>query len=157
MKSRRRIRNAPIAGRATFPDLYFLKRIDNSRLRREISRQGRLKCFSWLALSLVVFVCGLLFAWQHFLGVRYGYQIEELKARRAALDLVNHQLHLEQASLADPQRIDTLARRRLGLGVPGPQQVIPVGAGREASGNGSEVARNLQAYVPAMEEARRRQ
>jgi hypothetical protein len=34
---------------------------------------------------------------------------------------------LEHAALADPQRIDALAKKRLGLALPQPQQVILLG------------------------------
>jgi cell division protein FtsL len=127
--ARRRPRHAPAAGRASFPQIYFLKHIDNSRLRREVDSEKRRECFSLLGLGILVFLSVLLFAGQHFQCVRNGYQIEQLKAERAALEEWNHQLRLEQASLADPQRIDTLARGELGLVSPRPQQVIQVGAG----------------------------
>ena len=123
-RTRRRRRNAPAAGRATFPEFYFVKHIDNSRLVREIDVERRRECFSLLGLGVLVFLFVLLFAWQHFQCVRYGYQIEQFKAERTNLEEQNHQLRLEQAALADPQRIDTLARTQLGMVSPGPQQVI---------------------------------
>jgi cell division protein FtsL len=106
-----------------------MKQIDNSRLRREVDPERRRECFSLLGLGILVFLSGLLFAGQHFQCVRNGYQIEQLKTERAAMEEWNHQLRLEQASLADPQRIDTLARRELGLVSPHPRQVIQVGGG----------------------------
>jgi cell division protein FtsL len=83
----------------------------------------------------------LLLASQHFQGVRYGYQIEQLKAERTALEEWNRQLRLEQASLADPQRIDTLARRKLGLTPPKPEQVVPMGGETKAPAESPEFAR----------------
>jgi cell division protein FtsL len=85
----------------------------------------------------------MLFAWQHFQCLRYGYQIEELKKQRTTLQECNHRLQLEEAALANPQRIDTLARTELGLASPEPRQVIPVG-GLEPSPAESpaELARN---------------
>jgi cell division protein FtsL len=144
-KPRRRPRNAPAAGRAHFPEFYFVKRIDNSRLVREVDVERRRECFGLLGLGVLVFLFMLLFAWQHFQCVRNGYQIEQLKAERAAGEEWNHQLRLEQASLADPQRIDTLARTQLGMVSPQPQQIIRVG-GPEPAGafSGSpELARNF--------------
>ena len=146
-RPRRRPRNQPAAGRASFPEIYFIKYIDNSRLRREVDLEKRRECFSLLGLGILVFLFGLLFAWQHFQCVRNGYQIEQLKSERTALEEWNHQLRLEQASLADPQRIDTLARQELGLVSPGPQQVIQVG-GPEATPQqpeSPELARNFSA------------
>src|SRR5208337_1618041 len=126
-KTRRRPRNVPAAGRANFPEFYFVKHIDNSRLVREVDVERRRECFSLLGLGVLVFLFVLLFAWQHFQCVRYGYQIEQFKAERATLEEQNHQLRLVQAALADPQRIDTLARTQLGMVSPSPQQVIRMG------------------------------
>ena len=94
--------------------------------------ERRRECFSLLGLGVLVFLFVLLFSWQHFQCVRDGYRIEQLKAQRAALEEWNHQLRLEQAALADPQRIDTLARKDLGMVSPSPQQVIQCGRGGRA-------------------------
>jgi cell division protein FtsL len=95
-------------------------------------------------LGLLVFLFIFLFAGQHFQCVRYGYQVEQLKTERAALEEWNHQLRLEQASLADPERIDTLARNKLGMVSPSPQQVIRLGEPEPAavSPDSLELARN---------------
>ena len=50
-KTRRRPRNAPAAGRASFPEFYFVKQIDNSRLVREIDVERRRECFSLLGIG----------------------------------------------------------------------------------------------------------
>ncbi|MBI1941041.1 MAG: cell division protein FtsL [Acidobacteria bacterium] len=129
-RPRRRSRTQPAAGRARVTDFYFVKHIDNSRLCREVDREKRRECFCLLGLGVLVFLFGLVIAWQHFQCVRYGYQIEGFKAQRAAMEEWNHQLRLEQASLADPQRIDTLARKKLGLAPPNPEQVIRMDGAR---------------------------
>ena len=67
--------------------------------------------------------------------------IEQLKAQKATIEDWNHQLRLERASLADPQRIDRLAQKELGLAVPSPHQVIRVGPASEPEG--SVLARNM--------------
>ena len=143
-RTRRRPRKGPAAGRATFPGFYFVKHIDNSRLVRDVDAERRRECFSLLGLGLLVFLFIFLFAGQHFQCVRYGYQVEQLKTERAALEEWNHQLRLEQASLADPERIDTLARNKLGMVSPSPQQVIRLGEPEPAavSPDSLELARN---------------
>ncbi len=145
--TRRRPRNVPAAGRANFPEFYFVKHIDNSRLVREVDVERRRECFSLLGLGILVFLFVLLFAWQHFQCVRYGYQIEQLKAASATLEEQNHQLRLEQAALADPERIDTLARTRLGMVSPSAQQIIQVGESETAAAalESPELARNFSA------------
>ena len=144
-RTRRRPRNAPAAGRATFPEFYFVKHIDKSRLVREVDVERRRECFSLLGLGLLVFLFVLLFAGQHFQCVRYGYQVEQLKTDRAALEEWNRQLRLEQASLADPERIDRLARTQLGMVSPSPQQVIRVGEPEPAAASSEslELAHNI--------------
>jgi len=80
--------------------------------------------------------------------VRAGYEIEDLKAQRAAAQEWNRQLRLQQAALADPQRIDTLARKELGMVSPSPRQVIQWGGAEEASPpqpESAEFARNFAA------------
>lgn len=125
----------------TFPEFYFAKRIDNSRLKREVDPVRRRECYGLLALSVLVFFFGLLFAWQHFQCVQFGYRIEQAKTQKASFEEWNHQLRLERASLADPQRIDYLARKRLGLVPPGPKQVIRVTP--EDAQENSVLARNM--------------
>jgi cell division protein FtsL len=144
-RTRRRPRNAPAAGRASFPEFYFVKHIDNSRLVREVDVERRRECFSLLGLGVLVFLFVLLFAWQHFQCVRYGYQLEQYKAERSTLEEQNHRLRLEEAALADPQRIDTLARTQLGMVSPGPQQIIRLGDTDPAAAEDAspELARNF--------------
>ena len=146
-KARRRPRNARAAGRATFPDFYFVKHIDNSRLLREVDVERRRECLSLLGLGVVVFSFVLLLAWQHFQCVRHGYQIEQLKAEYATLEEQNDQFRLVQAALADPHRIDTLARTKLGMVTPNPQQLIRLGAPEPVvkAPDSPELARNFSA------------
>lgn len=103
-----------------------VKRIDNSRLVRTVSRgQWRDFCrFAALGAALATLL--LVYAGQHFRCLRVQYQLEELKARRAEAMEMNSQLKLQAAALRAPGRIDALARGQLGLIVPVPGQVAPV-------------------------------
>jgi cell division protein FtsL len=133
-----------VGGRASLPDVFYVKPIDNSRLRREVDGGTRRECYCLLGLGILVFLFGFLFTWQSFVYVRDGYQVEATRAEREALEEWNRQLRLEHASLADPQRIDTKARKELGLALPHPQQVIRVGGATPAAVTGpAEFARNL--------------
>ncbi len=147
-KRARKLTVERVGGRASMPDVYYLKPIDNSRLRREVDRETRRECFCLLGLGILVFLFALLFAWQSFQFVRDGYQIEEVRKQRAALEEWNRQLRLQHASLADPQRIDAKARNELGLGLPHPQQVIRVGGGASTTveAGAEEFARNLPTH-----------
>jgi len=122
-KPRRRPANPLAAGRASFPEVYFTKHIDNSRLVREVELEKWREYFNLLGLGILVFVSVLLFSWQHLKCVQDGYEIEGLKKQHIELQEWNRQLRLSEAGLADPQRIDTLARRD-GMVSPNPRQVI---------------------------------
>jgi cell division protein FtsL len=94
----------------------------------------------------------LLLARQHFQHIRYGYQIQELKGQRATLEEWNRRLRLDEASLADPQRIDAYARQKLGLAPPAPQQVIHLGAVSSVPASDAVFARVLPAAGPGATE-----
>jgi len=70
-----------------------------------------------------LFLLVMTYAWQHFKAIEYGYRIESLKVQRDGLIEMNRALHLEEASLRDPERIDVLARK-LGLQSPRAGQVL---------------------------------
>jgi len=109
--------------------VYWAKRIDNSRLVRQRDPRAWRDTLAFLAGAAVCAAVLLLCAWQHFEFVHAGYQLEDLKARRAEVLDWNRTLRMEQAALLDPMRIDVLARNRLGLEAPAAGQVIPLGAG----------------------------
>ena len=147
--SKRRPRNEPVAGRAPYPEIYFVKHIDNSRLQREVDHEKRRECFSLLVLGTLAFLFIMLFAWQHFECVRYGYMIQQLKQEQAEMVERNHNLKVQFASLSDPQRIDTLARSELGLAPPKPNQIIQIGdpEGLHSRAAAREFARNVETQI----------
>src|ERR1700675_1482573 len=105
------------------PEVYFAKPIDNSRLFKveNPQRSREMKQFG-VALSCL-FLLVMTYAWQHFKAIEYGYQIESLKMQRDSLVEMNRELHLEDASLRNPERIDLMARK-LGLQSPQAGQVM---------------------------------
>jgi cell division protein FtsL len=109
------------------PEVYFAKPIDNSRLVKvEDPKRGReMKQFGFTLSCLFILV--MMFAWQHFKAIEYGYRIEALRNQSEGLVEVNRALRLEEASLRDPERIDTLARK-LGLQSPQAGQVVRIDA-----------------------------
>ena len=105
------------------PEVYFTKPIDNSRLVK-VEDAGRSREMRQFSIALCcLFLLVMTYAWQHFKAIEYGYKIETLKTQRDGLAEANRALRLEEASLRDPERIDTLARR-LGLQSPQAGQVI---------------------------------
>jgi cell division protein FtsL len=120
------------------PEVYFTKAIDNSRVAKvdDAGRSREMKHFSIALCCLFLLV--MTYAWQHFKAIEYGYKIESLKTQRDGLTEMNRALRLEEASLRDPERIDTLARR-LGLQSPQAGQVIRMDSD-STDANASELA-----------------
>lgn len=105
------------------PEIYFRKAIDNSRLVKvEDPRRAReMKQFGFALCCLFLLVMG--YALQHFRAIEYGYKIEALRSQREGLTDINRALRLEVASLRNPERIDSMARK-LGMQSPQPGQVF---------------------------------
>lgn len=111
-----------IAMRGT-PEIYFQKHIDNSRLVRVVDPRRAREMMQFGAACAVLFVFAMMYAWQHFSAIEYGYKIESAHAQVQSLSEENNQLRLEQAALRDPQRIDQLARN-MGMIAPQVGQVL---------------------------------
>jgi len=105
------------------PEIYFRKRIDNTRLVKveDPRREREMRMFGIALCILFALVMG--YAWQHFRAIEYGYRIEALRTQRDGLAGMNQALRLEEASLRDPERIDAMARK-LGMQAPDPGQVV---------------------------------
>ena len=114
--------SAPRCWTAT-PEIYFAKPIDNSRLVKVDDPARKREMVIFAAALAMLFVLVMVYAWQHFSAVEYGYRIEALRTQRDGLLETNRALRLEEASLRDPERIDTLARQ-MGLQSPQVGQVV---------------------------------
>jgi cell division protein FtsL len=80
-----------------------------------------------------LFLLVMTYAWQHFKAIEYGYQIESLKIQRDGMVEMNRELHLEDASLRNPERIDAMARK-LGLQSLQAGQVMHLDGSADAGG-----------------------
>ena len=75
-------------------------------------------------MSLVVlFAMFMVYAWQHYSAIEYGYNNEILRTQRDSLVEANRQLKLEEAALQEPARIDELARQ-MGMQAPVAGQMV---------------------------------
>ncbi len=92
------------------PEIYFAKRIDNSRVIKITDPKRRREMVIFGITLSVLFLLAMVYVWQHFSAIEYGYKIEQLKAERDTIAETNRALSLEEASLKDPSRIDRLAR-----------------------------------------------
>jgi len=105
-------------------EIYIVKQIDNSRLRKEVDYERTKECLLLMSLGVLCLLIFLFLAWQHFQIIRDGYANEALKRELNQLAEVNHQLKLERASLRSPQRIDLIAKTKLGLCAPSYSQIV---------------------------------
>jgi len=99
--------------RGTFlgtPEIYFTKRIDNSRVVQVTDPKRRREMITFGITLGVLFLLAMVYVCQHFSAIEYGYKIEQLKVERDTIAESNRALSLEEASLKDPARIDRLAR-----------------------------------------------
>ena len=83
------------------------------------------------ATLLAVVACGVLltlgalfFVWQRYQFVRLGFEVGALRERQAELQERIEPLAVEAEYLSRPERIEALARGRLGMAPPAPAQVI---------------------------------
>ncbi len=107
------------------PEIYFAKRIDNSRVAKVADPKRRREMISFGITLSVLFLFVMVYLWQHFSAIEYGYRIEQLTAQRNTISESNRALSLEEASLKDPARIDRLAKQ-IGMQRPAGGQLQPM-------------------------------
>lgn len=80
---------------------------------------------------LTLVAATLLYLWQHVVMVDLGYRVERARATLAQLQHREGELLVEAASLSSLDRIERIARERLGMTAPAPDQMVRVveGAG----------------------------
>jgi hypothetical protein len=114
----------PVVARRTAvtPEIFFAKQIDNSRLVKVADGKRNREMAQFSVALAVFFLLVMVYAWQHFSAIEYGYKIEAKRTQHDNLVEVNRNLRLQEARLRDPGRIDVLARR-MGLVSPEAGQV----------------------------------
>jgi len=109
-----------------------VKRIDNSRLVRRVEPVKLKNFYKTAGLGTAVALCCMFYVFQHFRCIDLSFQLEDLKQKQAQAAALNSELKLNIATLSRPSRIDQIARLRLGLTQPLPDQVreydVPSGA-----------------------------
>lgn len=107
------------------PEIYFSKRVDNSRLIKIADPKRRREMASLGITLAVLFLLVMVYLWQHFSAIEYGYKIEQLKSERDTIAQSTRALGLEEASLKDVSRIERMARD-LGMRPPADGQWQPM-------------------------------
>ena len=115
------------------PEIYFAKNIDNSRLVKITDQQRTREMAMFSASVASLFLLVMIYAFQHFSSIEYGYRTEAQKKHRDELVEMNRSLRLEEAALRDPERIDVLARR-MGLNSPQAGQMQNLDSNSESMG-----------------------
>lgn len=105
-------------------EVHIEKRIINNHVIREADPKSH-RDYIVVTVLASMFLFGLfVYGWQHYQYRQYGYRIEEAQKQKEQLSEIGRQLRLERASLRSPQRIDSIARRDLGMVVPAPGQLV---------------------------------
>jgi len=105
---------APVQPQGMFlgtPEIYFPKRIDNSRVMKVADPKRRREMITFAATLCLFFLLVMVYLWQHFSAIEYGYQNEQLKSQRDTIIEANRALSLEESSLTHPARIEDMARQ----------------------------------------------
>ncbi|MFI5400266.1 MAG: cell division protein FtsL [SAR324 cluster bacterium] len=76
--------------------------------------------------AAVVAAGGLFYVWQRYQFTKLGFEVAQLRQRKAHLEEQLEPSQVEVDYLARLERIDTLAREQLGMRPPAPGQTIVV-------------------------------
>lgn len=92
--------------------LFFVKRIDNSRVVRAADPAARGRCWKLIGsvVGAAVLLIGVLLPSSY--GLMAGYSIQSLRHEGQRLDADQSSLELREAQLLSPQRIEELAREQ---------------------------------------------
>lgn len=110
-------------------EIQFDKRIDNSQVRRDADSLVRLEYVALTLLGAVFVIVALIYGWQQYQWIQYGYRIDEAQKYVEVLFEDAQRLRVERSMLASPSRIDRTARMDLGMVAPDRQQFIMLDAG----------------------------
>ena len=105
-------------------EVHLEKRIINNNVIREADARSHRDYIIVTVLGAIFLVGLFIYGWQHYRWIQYGYRIEEAQKKKEQLAEIGRQLRLERASLRNPQRIDSIARRDLGMVIPIPGQLV---------------------------------
>ena len=109
-------------------EVHLEKRIVNNSVIRQTDSKSH-RDYIVVTAFAAIFLFGLFaYGWQHYQWIQYGYRIEEAQKKKEQLAETGRQLRLERASLSNPQRIDSIARKQLGMVVPVPGQLVTLSA-----------------------------
>lgn len=112
--------------RGPTPEVFFDKRLDNSRLVKADDPVRQREMRSFAVAAVFFFALLMIYSWQHFNSIEDGYRIEAQKVQLQHLQDENRQLGLTEAQLSRSERIDRLAHQ-IGMASPQPGQIVAPG------------------------------
>jgi len=80
--------------------------------------------FLLLTLGVAVTGSGIAVAYAKYQSRTLFAQLQDLREERDSLNIEWGQLQLEQSTWATPGRVETMARKRLGMRIPVPRDVV---------------------------------
>jgi cell division protein FtsL len=95
-----------------------------SHIRRNIDRRGLANFTATATACALVAGAMLLHAWVRTRVTERGYQLSRLSAEYHELTRDHESLQIRAAELKSPQRVEELARARLGMGPPAVDRVV---------------------------------
>lgn len=107
-------------------DYAIKKDVRNNTIVREVDLDRHREMWRTAAFAALFVVVALFSAWQHFELLRSGYRVEQLQKDLAAEDEIHRHLRLEIEMLKSPARIERLAKTRLHMVLPGPDETTVV-------------------------------
>lgn len=93
-------------------------RTQTKQLRRPRARLKAVVCMKIVGIILFGFAFGLFYIYKHSQVAAIGYRIESTKQSIAALQRENKRLELMAAELQRPERVEEIARSKLGMEEP---------------------------------------
>ena len=109
---------------ATAVSLQARKVATVKRERAARSTASRWRLFLGIFLGLALIAAVLVHVWLRLQVVRMGYVLSTTSKLQTRLEQENRELKVELATLTSPDRLEALARQRLGLAAPEKGQII---------------------------------
>ena len=102
------------------------KDVRNNPIVREVDHQRHRELWRWMLVGGFLVGVLLFSAWQHFVLLRNGYDMERLERERAEQVEVQRKLQLEIESLLAPSRIEKIAIEDLHMTAPPPGATVVI-------------------------------
>lgn len=124
--------------RGPTPEMLFAKHLDNTRLVKAADPRRTREMRSFAMAMVFLFALVMVYMGQHFSAIETGYRIETAKQQLEQLHEQGRMLMLTEAQLANPERIDRMAKS-FGLEAPLPGQVVRVELTPDSNSNSGPV------------------